>query len=93
MWITEDMPPTETASPTPDHAVARPTQRSGHDIEEMKAYGELREREPALEDEGYAAIRNQREIGAGCCDDIPATPSVGITSTLAPAGSSNEQQF
>jgi isocitrate lyase len=59
----------------------------------MSAYVELQEREFALEAEGYTATRHQREVGAGYFDDIATTLSGGKSSTLALAGSTEEEQF
>jgi isocitrate lyase len=59
----------------------------------MSAYVELQEREFALEAEGYTATRHQREVGAGYFDDVTSTLSGGLASTLALAGSTEEQQF
>jgi isocitrate lyase len=59
----------------------------------MSAYVDLQEREFALEGEGYTATRHQREVGAGYFDDIATTLSGGNSSTLALAGSTEEEQF
>ncbi len=59
----------------------------------MSAYVELQEREFGIEDEGYTATRHQREVGAGYFDDVMATVSRGRSSTLALAGSTEENQF
>jgi isocitrate lyase len=59
----------------------------------MSAYVELQQREFALEEHGYTATRHQREVGAGYFDDITTTLSGGLASTLALAGSTEEQQF
>ena len=59
----------------------------------MSAYVELQQRELALEQHGYTATRHQREVGAGYFDDITSTLSGGLASTLALAGSTEQQQF
>jgi isocitrate/methylisocitrate lyase len=59
----------------------------------MSAYVELQEREFSIEGLGYSATKHQREVGAGYFDDIATTLSGGLTSTLALAGSTEEQQF
>jgi isocitrate lyase len=59
----------------------------------MTAYVELQQREFELEAEGYTATRHQREVGAGYFDDIMTSLSAGAASTLALAGSTEEQQF
>jgi isocitrate lyase len=65
----------------------------GYAKDGMSAYVELQEREFALEQHGYSATRHQREVGAGYFDDIATTLSGGASSTLALAGSTEEQQF
>jgi isocitrate lyase len=59
----------------------------------MTAYVELQQREFAMESEGYTATRHQREVGAGYFDDVMTSLSAGASSTLALAGSTEEQQF
>jgi isocitrate lyase len=59
----------------------------------MSAYVELQQREFDLEGEGYTATRHQREVGAGYFDDVMTSISAGASSTLALAGSTEEQQF
>jgi isocitrate lyase len=59
----------------------------------MSAYVELQQREFALEEHGYTATRHQREVGAGYYDDVTTTLTGGLASTLALAGSTEEQQF
>jgi isocitrate lyase len=65
----------------------------GYAQDGMSAYVKLQEREFALEDQGYTATRHQREVGAGYFDDIASTLSGGLASTLALAGSTEEEQF
>jgi len=65
----------------------------GYARDGMTAYVELQEREFALEPQGYSATRHQREVGAGYFDDIATTVAGGFASTLALAGSTEEQQF
>jgi isocitrate lyase len=59
----------------------------------MTAYVELQQREFDLESQGYTATRHQREVGAGYFDDILSTITAGGSSTLALAGSTEEDQF
>ena len=59
----------------------------------MSAYVQLQQREFASEPDGYTATRHQREVGAGYFDDVMATVSSGLSSTLALAGSTEEEQF
>jgi isocitrate lyase len=59
----------------------------------MSAYVELQQREFQLEADGYTATRHQREVGAGYFDDVMTALTAGAASTLALAGSTEEQQF
>jgi len=61
--------------------------------EGMSAYVRLQEREFELEQLGYTATRHQREVGAGYFDLVAQTVSGGRSSTLALAGSTEEEQF
>ncbi|MBI4465221.1 MAG: isocitrate lyase [Acidobacteria bacterium] len=57
----------------------------------MTAYAELQRREFKSEPEGYEAIRHQEFVGAGYFDEVSRV--IGDSSTLALAGSTEEQQF
>lgn len=59
----------------------------------MRAYTDLQEREFAAESRGYTATRHQREVGAGCFDDLTQTISGGDSSLSALTGSTEEDQF
>jgi isocitrate lyase len=59
----------------------------------MSAYVELQNREFANETSGYTATRHQREVGAGYFDLVSQAVSGGQSSTLALAGSTEEEQF
>lgn len=59
----------------------------------MFAYSKLQQREFALADEGYGAVRHQRFVGTGYFDMISTTISGGETSTNAMVGSTEEEQF
>jgi isocitrate lyase len=59
--------------------------------EGMSAYVRLQEREFELEEEGYSAVRHQREAGAGYFDLV--TAAVGGGETLALQGSTETAQF
>ncbi len=59
----------------------------------MFAYSKLQQREFALTDAGYGAVRHQRFVGTGYFDLISTTISGGETSTNAMAGSTEEEQF
>ena len=59
----------------------------------MPAYVELQEDEFAMESQGYTATRHQAEVGAGYFDLVAQIVSGGTASTLALAGSTEEEQF
>jgi isocitrate lyase len=59
----------------------------------MTAYVELQQREFAMEAEGYTATRHQREVGVGYFDELLTAITGGVSSTLALAGSTEEEQF
>jgi isocitrate lyase len=63
----------------------------GYAAEGMSAYVRLQEHEFELERDGYTATRHQREVGAGYFDAV--VQAVGESSTLALAGSTEEEQF
>jgi isocitrate lyase len=65
----------------------------GYAAEGMTAYVELQQREFGMEADGYTATRHQREVGAGYFDLVATTVSGGLASTLALAGSTEEEQF
>lgn len=59
---------------------------------QMSAYVDLQEAEFAAESRGYTATRHQREVGTGYFDAI-STALNPDSSTLALAGSTEEEQF
>ena len=59
----------------------------------MYAYSNLQQREFAMTDQGYGAVRHQRFVGTGYFDLVSTTISGGETSTNAMAGSTEEEQF
>lgn len=59
----------------------------------MSAYVELQNAEFANEAAGYTATRHQREVGAGYFDLVSQAVSGGESSTLALAGSTEQEQF
>jgi len=65
----------------------------GYATSGMSAYVELQQREFDMEPSGYTATRHQREVGAGYFDDVMTVLSAGRSSTLALAGSTEEEQF
>lgn len=65
----------------------------GYAEEGMSSYVELQNREFAMEEFGYTATRHQREVGAGYFDKVSQAVAGGTASTLALAGSTEEEQF
>ncbi|KAA3611430.1 MAG: malate synthase A [Planctomycetota bacterium] len=59
----------------------------------MAAYSELQQAEFASEEFGYSATRHQREVGTGYFDAVTKAVSGGKASTVALAGSTEEEQF
>src|SRR5258707_358724 len=59
----------------------------------MSAYVELQEREFAAEQQGYTAVRHQREVGTGYFDLVLQTVTGGLASTTALSGSTEMEQF
>jgi isocitrate lyase len=59
----------------------------------MAAYAELQEREFAAERDGYEAVKHQDFVGVGYFDEVTQVVTGGRSSTLAMAGSTEEQQF
>ncbi|MES2391167.1 MAG: isocitrate lyase [Acidobacteriota bacterium] len=61
--------------------------------EGMFAYSKLQQREFAVSDAGYGAVRHQRFVGTGYFDLVSTTISGGETSINAMEGSTEEEQF
>ena len=59
----------------------------------MSAYAALQEREFALTDEGYSAVRHQRFVGTGYFDAVQNIVSGGQSETEALEGSTENAQF
>jgi isocitrate lyase len=59
----------------------------------MSAYSRLQEREFALAEEGYSAIRHQRFVGTGYFDAVQTTIAGGRSETEALEGSTENAQF
>ncbi|MCF8258262.1 MAG: isocitrate lyase [Flavobacteriales bacterium] len=59
----------------------------------MAGYSELQEREFALIDEGFEAIKHQSFVGTGYFDAVQNTVQQGMSSTTAMAGSTETEQF
>lgn len=62
--------------------------------EGMLAYSRLQDREFEYEKtEGYRAVKHQKFVGAGYFDAIQEIVTAGLSSTVAMAGSTEEEQF
>lgn len=61
--------------------------------EGMLGYSKLQEREFALQNIGFKAIRHQAFVGTAYFDAVQETVSGGLASTAALKGSTEEQQF
>lgn len=66
---------------------------SGYRETGMTAYSHLQQDEFALEACGYTATRHQREVGTGYFDEVAQVIAGGSSSTVALAGSTEEEQF
>jgi malate synthase A len=65
----------------------------GYRDEGMAAYSRLQQEEFAAADQGYTAVRHQREVGTGYFDSVSQVITGGNASTLAMAGSTEHEQF
>jgi isocitrate lyase len=59
----------------------------------MSVYSQFQEREHALEQHGYRALKHQSFVGAGYYDEVLMTLTEGRASTAALKGSTEEAQF
>ena len=59
----------------------------------MAGYSELQEREFALQDKGFTAVKHQGFVGTTYFDAIQNTVTQGAASTVAMAGSTEAEQF
>ncbi len=59
----------------------------------MGAYSEMQEKEFAMQDDGFKAIKHQSFVGAGYFDLVQQTVMQGQASTTALTGSTEEAQF
>ncbi|MCB0569457.1 MAG: isocitrate lyase [Phaeodactylibacter sp.] len=59
----------------------------------MAGFSQLQEREFALQSAGFAAVKHQTFVGTQYFDYIQNTVQQGLSSTVAMAGSTEEQQF
>jgi isocitrate lyase len=65
----------------------------GYSTRGMGAYSEMQQREFAAQDNGFTAVRHQREVGTGYFDAVSVAISGGKSSTTAMAGSTEAEQF
>ena len=65
----------------------------GYSTRGMGAYSEMQQREFAAQDNGFTAVRHQREVGTGYFDAVSVAISAGRSSTTAMAGSTETEQF
>lgn len=59
----------------------------------MSAYVQLQEREFAMVEHGYSAVRHQRFVGTGYFDAVQSTVAGGKAATEALSGSTEQEQF
>ena len=59
----------------------------------MAGYSELQEREFALQEDGFKAVKHQAFVGTGYLDAVQNTVQQGTSSTTAMSGSTEEAQF
>jgi isocitrate lyase len=59
----------------------------------MAGYSELQEREFALQEKGFKAVKHQTFVGTGYYDEVQNVVTAGATSTKALVGSTEEAQF
>jgi isocitrate lyase len=59
----------------------------------MAGFSELQQREFALQEHGFKAIKHQRFVGTGYFDAVQEIVSSGTASTVALAGSTETKQF
>ncbi|MEW2070751.1 isocitrate lyase [Streptomyces sp. NPDC007346] len=64
----------------------------GYAEQGMTAYVDLQEREFAAQEQGFTAVRHQREVGTGYFDQV-STAINPASSTTALTGSTEEEQF
>jgi len=66
---------------------------AGYRVSGMAAYAALQEREFAAVDDGFTAVRHQREVGTSYFDAVAMAVSGGKSATAAMAGSTETAQF
>jgi isocitrate lyase len=65
----------------------------GYARRQMSAFVELQEKEFAAADQGFTAVKHQREVGTGYFDSVTQAIQQGQSSTTALTGSTEEAQF
>ena len=65
----------------------------GYARRQMSAFVELQQKEFAAADQGFTAVKHQREVGTGYFDAVTQTVEGGRSSTTALKGSTEEEQF
>ena len=66
---------------------------NGYRQHQMAAYVELQDAEFASENDGYTAVKHQREVGTGYFDAVNQVISGSLSSLSALSGSTEEEQF
>lgn len=59
----------------------------------MAGYSDLQQREFALQEHGFKAVKHQSFVGTGYFDAVQTTITAGTASTVAMAGSTETEQF
>ncbi|MDQ3288836.1 MAG: isocitrate lyase, partial [Pseudomonadota bacterium] len=65
----------------------------GYARSQMSAFVELQEAEFAAAEQGFTAVKHQREVGTGYFDTVTQTIQGALSSTVALKGSTEEEQF
>ncbi len=65
----------------------------GYARRQMSAFVELQQAEFAAADQGFTAVKHQREVGTGYFDTVTQTIQGAQSSTVALKGSTEEEQF
>jgi isocitrate lyase len=65
----------------------------GYARNQMSAFVELQEAEFAAAEQGFTAVKHQREVGTGYFDAVTQTVHQGESSTTALSGSTEDEQF
>jgi len=65
----------------------------GYAREGMSAFVRLQQAEFAAAEQGFTAVKHQREVGTGYFDDVTQVIQAGRSSTTALAGSTEDAQF